>query len=105
MPERSATFTLGGAPFTLTREAVEAAAASLAPADSARGLAYVWYALVGTDLHYVVALAAAAAGQPLPARPSRYVKEARLALKGLGYPVVCWADSELLDKGHPSHTG
>ncbi|MFD5144506.1 hypothetical protein [Streptomyces sp. NPDC058401] len=104
-PSPGPAFTMGGVSHPLTRQAVEAAAAGLLPAHSARGLDYVWYALVGRELHYVVALAAAAAGQPLPDRPSRYVKDARLALKALGYPVVCWADSVLLDKGHPSHTG
>ncbi|MEU9713882.1 hypothetical protein [Streptomyces sp. NPDC047976] len=104
MPKPTAEITLSGTTHQLTREAVETAASSLTPANGARGLNYVWYALVGTNLYYVVALAAAAAGQPLPSRPTDYVRDARLALKALGIPIMCWANDELLDKGHPLHT-
>ncbi|RKT02350.1 hypothetical protein BX286_0247 [Streptomyces sp. 3211.6] len=101
---RTAPFAHRGKTYTLTRDQVEAAATSLEPADSARGLPYVWYTLVGSHLYYVVEVATAAAGQAFPDNPTQYVAEARTTLKALGYPILSWASPEQIEKGHPSHT-
>ncbi|MFF1542688.1 hypothetical protein [Streptomyces sp. NPDC058291] len=94
-------FTVGGATYRLTADMVRAAAARLAPADSADPHPNrSWYALVGTHLYYVVDLVAEAAGAgEVP------VKAARLCLAELAFPVFALGWNTLLTKGHPGHTG
>ncbi|WCD84245.1 hypothetical protein KPP03845_100566 [Streptomyces xanthophaeus] len=99
MPPEKTTLTFSGKRYEVTREQVEAAATRLPPVHSTAGLAGVWYALVGTGLHHVVDLVGGVTKDQPP------VRAARLALDALGLPVLCWAGPDLLDKGHPRHTG
>ncbi|MFI5978892.1 hypothetical protein [Streptomyces sp. NPDC051452] len=78
-----AAFTAGDVTYLLTADTVRAAAACLAPADSADPhLNRSWYGLVGTHLYYVVDLVEEATG----ARDVK-VKTARLSLAELRFPV------------------
>ncbi|MFI5972923.1 hypothetical protein [Streptomyces sp. NPDC051452] len=96
-----AAFTAGDVTHQLTADTVRAAAARLAPADSADPHPNrSWYGLVGTHLYYVVDLVEEATG----VRDVK-VKTARLRLAELGFPVFALAWNTLLTQGYPGHTG
>ncbi|MFG2359926.1 hypothetical protein [Streptomyces sp. NPDC048521] len=95
------TFTAGEVTYRLTADAVQAAAARLAPADSADPHPNrSWCALIGSHLYYVVDLVEEATGAT-----HVKVKVARLRLAELGFPVFALAWNTLLTQGHPGHTG
>ncbi|MEO3973931.1 hypothetical protein [Streptomyces sp. CAU 1734] len=100
-PSDTARFVSLGEQHDIRRDQVEAAASRLVPAHSgAFGPNREWYALVGTGLYYVRDLVSEATGHA----PSD-VRTARMALAGLGFPVLCWAWGDLLENGHPMHVG
>lgn len=95
------TFTAADRTYKLTADAVRAATARLAPADSTDPHPNrSWYALIGTHLYYVVDLVEEATGAT-----HVKVKVARLHLAELGFPVFALAWNTLLTQGHPGHTG
>ncbi|MFF0425425.1 hypothetical protein [Streptomyces sp. NPDC004520] len=93
------TYVSDGVRVPVDRARVQAAASRMIPAHSETfSRHHVWFALVGTGLHYVVDLLDEAVG----ARPST-AETARLALTGLGFPVLALGYGDLLTKGHPAH--
>ncbi|MFD9431917.1 hypothetical protein [Streptomyces sp. NPDC060002] len=101
MPNSTETaFTAGDITYRLTADTVRAAAARLAPADSADPHPNrSWYALVGTHLYYVVDLVEEVTGAE-----DVKVRTARLRLSELGFPIFALAWNTLLTQGHPGHT-
>lgn len=83
---------------SIHRDDIKAAATGLTAASSDTTMEFSWYALVGQELHYVVALVSKAAGVDVD------VRTARLLLHDLGFPVMAYAwTRNTVAAAHPDH--